>query len=49
MLTGVDWKVCKKMKSQYIKLELLKNHGEGRGGQCRFKFEEFRVYGLEFN
>eukprot|EP01084_Bolivina_argentea_P042412 78196_1 len=47
-LTGVDWKLLKHMKYQFIKLEFIKNYGEARNEQCRFKLEEFRVYGLEF-
>ena len=46
-LKGVDWKHVKEMKQQYVKLELVKNFGENRGKQCRFKFHEFRLYGLE--
>jgi len=48
MLDGVDWRICKQMRSQFIKLELMHNYGENRGQQCRFKFHEFQVYGLEF-
>jgi len=49
ILKGVDWKVCKDMRSQYIKLEFLENYGESRGKQCRFKVSEFQIYGLEFD
>merc|ERR1712130_707282 len=48
LLEGVNWRNVKEMKRQYVKLELLKNHGEQRGAQCRFKVNEFQLYGLEF-
>ncbi len=48
LLEGVDWKSVKQMKTQYIRLELISNHGESRGAQCRFKVNEFQLYGLEF-
>eukprot|EP00484_Ammonia_sp_Unknown_P018225 CAMPEP_0197031846 /NCGR_PEP_ID=MMETSP1384-20130603/10702_1 /TAXON_ID=29189 /ORGANISM="Ammonia sp." /LENGTH=538 /DNA_ID=CAMNT_0042461423 /DNA_START=9 /DNA_END=1625 /DNA_ORIENTATION=- len=47
-LDGVDWRICKEMKDQYIKLELIENYGENRGQQCRFKFHEFQLFGQEF-
>merc|ERR1712013_579505 len=46
-LKGVDWRRIKEMKQQFGKLELVKNFGENRGKQCRFKFHEFKLYGLE--
>ena len=48
LLDGVDWKIVKDMRTQYIKLEFLTNYGEARGAQCRFKVKEFKLYGLEF-
>eukprot|EP01084_Bolivina_argentea_P089870 162048_1 len=48
LLNGVDWKIVKQMKTQFIKLELMENYGESRGAQCRFKVQEFKLYGVEF-
>eukprot|EP01083_Nonionella_stella_P090956 254227_1 len=49
LLEGVDWRDVKQMKTQYIRLEFINNHGEARNTQCRFKVHEFQLYGLEFN
>eukprot|EP01084_Bolivina_argentea_P026987 50159_1 len=48
LLKGVDWKIIKQMKTQFIKLELMRNYGESRGAQCKFKVQQFHLYGMEF-